>query len=243
MQEKAVIVFSGGLDSTTVLYYAKNKGYELFPISFDYGQRHKKEIEIAAKTCLKLGIDHKIFTIDLSNFGGSALTSKDMELASYEDMSQVENKIYNSYVPARNTIFLSLALAYAETLGANHIFMGPNLDDYENYPDCRPDFYSKFAEMAKLGTKMGAEGKEIFIHTPLISMRKPEIIKLGISLGVDYSQTISCYNPLQEVQELDTNHSHVKENIILKSCGKCLSCTVRKNAFRIAGINDGAIYK
>lgn len=225
--KKAVIIFSGGLDSTTILYYAISQGFEAHPITFDYGQRHRVEIEVAKKTAASLELSHKIFSVSIADFGGSSLTDKTMNLPSYQNIDQVEKKVYSSYVPARNMIFLTLALAYAEGLGANDIFIGPNKDDFFNYPDCRPDFYKKFTELALLGTKMGSEGGEINIHTPLIEMYKPEIIKLGLSLGVDYSKTFSCYNPT-------TNGN---------ACGKCLSCTVRKNAFKLVGIEDKLVYE
>jgi 7-cyano-7-deazaguanine synthase len=225
MDKKAVIILSGGLDSTTILHLANSQGYDLYALTFDYGQRHKIEIEHAKAVAQGIAKKHIIYKFDLNIFGGSSLTS-DEKMSYFESEDQIENKIYNSYVPSRNTIFLSLALSYAETIGANNIFAGPNKDDYNNYPDCRPDFYKKFEELAILGTKIGAEGGKINILTPLINMTKPEIIKLGLSLGVDYGKTFSCYDP----------------SIEGKACGKCLSCTIRISSFTKANLCDPINY-
>lgn len=218
---KAIILLSGGLDSATVLAIAKNSGFELYALSFDYGQRHQIELESANKIAKQIGVkEHKIAKIDLRIFGGSALTD-DIPVPT----SASEN-IPVTYVPARNTIFLSYALAYAEVIGAFDIFVGVNAVDYSGYPDCRPDFISAFEKLANLATAVGVEGKGNFkIHAPLIKMSKAEIIKEGLRLKVDYSQTHSCYDP--------------KEN---RACGKCDSCRLRLAGFAEAQVKDPLIY-
>ena len=222
---KAIILFSGGLDSTTVAAIAKNKGYDLFALSFDYGQRHQVELEFAKKLSQSLGFnEHKIAKIDLRIFGGSALTD---DIAVPTSPSK---NIPITYVPARNTVFLSYALAYAEVVGAFDIFVGVNAVDYSGYPDCRPDFIAAFEKLANLATAAGIEGRGSFkIHAPLMKMGKAEIIHEGIRLGIDYSKTHSCYNPLSN-----------SENIY--SCGKCDSCRLRLAGFAEAGIEDKILY-
>ncbi len=225
--KKAIVLLSGGLDSTTVLGIAKNLGYEIYALSFDYGQRHDIELESAKKVAKIFQVkEHKTAKIDLRIFGGSALTS---EIAVPKDHVQ-SAEIPVTYVPARNTIFLSYALAYAETVGAFDIFIGVNAVDFSNYPDCRPDFISAFEKLATLATAASVENKGHFkIHAPLMQMSKKEIIETGISIGVDYSQTHSCYDPIIE-----------NENIL--SCGKCDSCYLRLEGFVAAGKKDPIKY-
>lgn len=226
MTKKAVVVLSGGLDSTTVLYLARSRGYEIYALTFDYGQRHLIEIEHAKKVALGLVKEHKVLKLNLDQIGGSSQVS-DMAMPQFDSIEQIENKIYNTYTPFRNGIFLSYALAYAEVIGADTLFMGPNKNDFHNYPDCRPDFYKLFEEAANIGSKFGAEGGKFKIETPLIDIYKPEIIKLGLSLGVDYSRTFSCYDPNEQGQ----------------SCGKCMSCTTRISSFTEAGFCDPINYQ
>ncbi len=225
--KNAVILSSGGLDSTTVMAIAKDQGYTLFSLSFDYGQRHRFELEAARKASLRLGaVKHLIFPLDLSIIGGSALTS-DMAVPKGRDSRMMARGIPVTYVPARNTIFLSIALAWAEVVRAGHIFMGVNAVDYSGYPDCRPDFIAAFESMANLATKATVEGTlSIKIHAPLIHMTKAEIIRTGIALGVDYSLTHSCYDPSPEGN----------------ACGQCDSCLLRRKGFIDAGVTDPTIY-
>ncbi|MBU6339481.1 MAG: 7-cyano-7-deazaguanine synthase QueC [Rickettsiales bacterium] len=229
MTKKAIVLLSGGLDSTTTLAIAKNKGFEVYALSFDYGQRHEVELKSAKKIAKKFLVkEHKIAKIDLRTFGGSALTST---IAVPKNQKILTNIIPITYVPARNTIFLSYALAYAEVIGAFDIFIGVNAVDYSGYPDCRPDFIKTFAKLAKLATAAGVENKGRFtIHTPLLKLTKKEIIKLGIKNGVDYSLTHSCYDPI------------VNNNKII-SCGKCDSCKLRLEGFRSANLKDKIEYK
>jgi 7-cyano-7-deazaguanine synthase len=216
---KAVIILSGGLDSTTCLAYAKSQNYQCYALSFSYGQRHSVELNAAQKIAIRYGvIEHKIINFSLDDFGGSALTDKAIAVPDYQN----DNKIPVTYVPARNTIFLSLALAYAETLSAHNIFIGVNAIEYSQYPDCRPDFIAAFQELANLATKTGVSGQPIKIHAPLISLTKKEIIRLGLSLDVDYGMTISCYRA-------DINN---------KACGKCDSCALRQKGFADLGMSD-----
>lgn len=226
MTKKAVVVLSGGLDSTTVLYLAKSRGYEIYALTFDFGQRHKIEIEHAKEVAKNIAKEHKLLRLAIDQIGGSSQTT-DIEMPTFDSVDQIENKIYNTYTPFRNGIFLSYAIAYAESIGADTLFMGPNKDDYHNYPDCRPNFYKTFETAANIGSKFGAEGGRFKIETPLVEMYKPEIIKLGLSLGVDYSKTFSCYNP-------------TPEGI---SCGKCMSCNLRISSFTEAGFCDPIAYK
>jgi 7-cyano-7-deazaguanine synthase len=229
MNKKAIVLLSGGLDSTTTLAIAKNKGFDVYTISFDYGQRHKIELKLAKKIAKKYLVkEHKIAKIDLRIFGGSALTSK---ISVPKDQKISQNKIPITYVPARNTIFLSYALAYAEVIGAFDIFIGVNAIDYSGYPDCRPDFIKTFTKLAKLATAAGVENKGNFkIHTPLIKMSKKEIIQLGIKNGVDYSLTHSCYDPIVTGKKII-------------SCGKCDSCKLRLEGFNAANLKDKINYE
>ncbi|MBC8182340.1 7-cyano-7-deazaguanine synthase QueC [candidate division KSB1 bacterium] len=227
MGKKAVILLSGGLDSTTMLAIAKSQGFDVYVISFRYGQRHTFEL-IAAKTVADfLGVKkHLILDVDLGSIGGSALTD-DIDVPKGRDESQMASNIPITYVPARNTIFLSLALGWAEVLGARDIFIGANVVDYSGYPDCRPGFISAFEKMANLGTKAGVEGDGFTIHAPLSQMTKAEIIRKGIELGVDYSLTLSCYDPTENGG----------------ACGECDSCLLRKKGFEEAGIADPTVYR
>lgn len=241
--KKAIVLLSGGLDSTTVLAIAKNSGFTTYALSFAYGQRHKVELKSAKKIAKKLGaVEHKIAKIDLRIFGGSALTDNEIAVPKLVDgrQSSVNNQkktvdcrlstIPITYVPARNTIFLSYALAYAETVGAFDIFIGVNAVDYSGYPDCRPEFIKTFEELADLATAAGVENKGCFkIHSPLISMSKKEIIENGIRLGVDYSQTHSCYDPIIKDKKL-------------YACGHCDSCQLRLEGFKAAGKKDPIKY-
>ncbi len=228
---KAIVLLSGGLDSATVLAIAKKSGCEIYALSFDYGQRHKIELESAKKIAVQNGIaEHKIAQIDLRIFGGSALTADldvPKQLTTY-DLQLATIPI--TYVPARNTIFLSYALAYAEVVGAFDIFVGVNAVDYSGYPDCRPDFIWAFEKLANLATAVGVEGKGKFkIHAPLIKMSKKEIIEAGTQLGIDYSKTHSCYDPI------------TKEEKIF-ACGKCESCRLRLAGFSAANVSDPICY-
>ena len=223
MQKKAVILYSGGLDSTTCLAIAKAEGYEPYALSFSYGQRHRHELEVAERNARPLGaVDHLVVEFDLRKMGGSALTS---DIAVPKD--GVGEEIPVTYVPARNTIFLSFALGWAETLGAFDVFIGVNALDYSGYPDCRPEFIAAYEAMANLATKAGVEGKRLKIHTPLISLTKAEIIKKGLSLGVDYGLTHSCYDPAEDGA----------------ACGLCDSCRLRLKGFAEAGVADPVRYQ
>ncbi len=224
--KKAVILLSGGLDSTTCLAIAKEQGFIPYALSYDYGQRNNYELESAKKLVSLYQVkDHKVIQIDLRTFGSSALTDnidvpKDTELES--------NKIPITYVPARNTIFLSFALAWAETLNAYDIFIGVNALDYSGYPDCRPEYIKSFQDMANLATKTGVENEQqLIIHTPLIHLTKAEIIQKGIALGIDYSLTHSCYDP----------------SATGRPCGHCDSCQLRLNGFMEAGYKDPLKYQ
>jgi 7-cyano-7-deazaguanine synthase len=220
---KAVILYSSGLDSTTCLAIAQEQGFTPYAISFDYGQRHRHELELARNMAKKLGaVEHLVVAFDLRQVGGSALTSE-IEVPK----EGVGNDIPVTYVPARNTIFLSFALGWAEVLGAYDIFIGVNALDYSGYPDCRPEYIESYERMANLATKAGVEGAGHFtIHTPLINLTKAEIIEQGMALGVDYSQTHSCYDPTPEGL----------------SCGTCDSCRLRLKGFSEAGMSDPLRY-
>ncbi len=221
--KRAVVLLSGGLDSATVLAVAKSEGYELFALSFSYGQRHAWELEAAKRVAAAIGVaEHRIATIDLRAFGGSALTA-DIAVPKGRATQEMAHGIPITYVPARNTIFLAFALAWAEVLGASNIFLGVNALDYSGYPDCRPEYITAFEKMANLATKAGVEGcLALKIHTPLITLTKAEIIRLGCNLGVDYSLTSSCYDP---------SPSGVP-------CGQCDSCLLRQKGFHEIGIED-----
>lgn len=223
---KAVVLLSGGLDSTTLLAIAENEGFEIYSLSFDYGQRHSFELDSAKKVSEYFGVvEHRVITIDLRTFGGSALTD-DIDVPEERSLRDMTKDIPVTYVPARNTIFLSYALAWAEVLKAYDIFIGVNALDYSGYPDCRPEYIEAFEKMANLATKEGVEGRWLSIHTPLIELKKSEIIKKGVELNVDYSITHSCYNPTEGGS----------------ACGKCDSCILRKKGFEEAGIHDPTIY-
>jgi 7-cyano-7-deazaguanine synthase len=227
-QKRAVVLLSGGLDSATVLAMAKSQGYEVFALSFSYGQRHSWELEAARQVAQSQGVrEHKIATIDLRVFGGSALTD-DIEVPKGRTADEMSHGIPITYVPARNTIFLSFALAWAEVLGSSDIFIGVNVLDYSGYPDCRPEYIEAFQRMANLATKAGVEGRQALkIHTPLITLSKAEIIRSGIELGVDYGVTSSCYDPAPNGQP----------------CGRCDSCLLRIKGFRENGIDDPLKYQ
>ena len=227
--KKAVVLVSGGLDSATVLAMAKADGYDCYALSMDYGQRHRIELDRAQKVSQSNGaIEHRLVRIDIGNFGGSALTDQEISVPTQESgAAESEDEIPITYVPARNTVFLSVALGWAEVLGAQAIFIGANSVDYSGYPDCRPEYIKAFQTMANLATKVGVEDDEedsIRIEAPLIAMTKAEIIKTGLSLGVDYSLTISCYNPRTDG----------------KVCGVCDSCRIRQAGFAAANSKDPA---
>ncbi len=223
---RAVVLLSGGLDSATVLAISRAQGFEAFALSFRYGQRHEREIAAAEKVARSLAAyEHRIAQIDLRVFGGSALTA-DLEVPTHRSEAEMARAIPVTYVPARNTIFLSYALAWAEVIEARDIFIGANAIDYSGYPDCRAEFIQAFQELANLGTKAGVEGDRFTIHAPLLAMSKAEIIQRGISLGVDYSLTHSCYNPTADGT----------------ACGVCDSCQLRLKGFREAGLPDPVPY-
>ena len=221
--KKAVVLVSGGLDSTTVLAIARSQGYDCYSISFDYGQRHRSELLAAERTAKALGsVEYKVIKLDLRSIGGSALTDDSIDVPEGETPG-----IPVTYVPARNTIFLSIALGWAEVLGCDDIFIGVNAVDFSGYPDCRPEYIKAYETMANLATRAGAEGNKLHIRAPLIKMSKGEIIKQGIALGVDYSLTVSCYQANDEGE----------------ACGKCDSCRLRKIGFEQAGIADPTRYR
>jgi 7-cyano-7-deazaguanine synthase len=248
IRDKAVVLLSGGVDSSTALSVAKSEGHELYALSFDYGQRHKRELDSAKMVAAVLGVQrHLVISFDLREIGGSALTS-DMEVPKSRE-GLTGRHIPVTYVPARNTIFLSFALSWAEVLQAENIFIGANAIDYSGYPDCRPEYLDAFEAAANLATKISVEGKIKFkIKAPLISMKKAEIISKGIELGLDYSLTWSCYDP-QPSQKVKNEKSGVKSSedkvSNLKSqisdvvpCGRCDSCLFRAKGFEEAGIKD-----
>ncbi len=220
---KAVCLLSGGLDSATCLGVARRDGFEIHALSFDYGQRHICEVEAAARVAASLGaVDHRVAHIDLRMFGGSALTAG-IDVPKHKSVDEIDAGIPITYVPARNTIFLSFAMAWAEVLGASDIFLGVNAVDYSGYPDCRPEFIDAFESMANLATKTGVEGTtRLKIHTPLIDLSKAGIIRLGLDCGVDYSLTHSCYDPAPGG----------------RPCGACDSCLLRAKGFAEAGVAD-----
>ena len=225
-QKKAVVLLSGGLDSATVLAIARTAGYEPYALSFRYGQRHAVEIDAARRVAAALGaLRHEIVDIDLRAFGGSALTG-DIAVPKDRDAAELAAGIPVTYVPARNTIMLSFALAFAEVVGAADIFIGVNAVDYSGYPDCRPDYVAAFERMANLATKAGVEGRRLILHAPLIRLTKGEIIRRGLDLGVDYALTSSCYDP---------SPAGV-------ACGHCDSCRLRLKGFADAGCADPIAY-
>jgi len=227
----AIVLLSGGLDSATCLVIAEADGFLPIALSFRYGQRHEAEVEASRRLAERAGIEHVICDIDLRTFGGSALTA-DIDVPKHDDVGQLDAEVADgaipvTYVPARNTIFLSFALALAEVRGANDIFIGVNALDYSGYPDCRPEFVDAFAAMANLATRAGVEGAiPLRIHTPLIELTKAEIIGRGLALGVDYALTTSCYDPAPEGL----------------ACGHCDSCLLRARGFREAGVADPTPY-
>ena len=224
---RAVVLVSGGLDSATVLAIARKAGFELYALSFDYGQRHRFELEAAARVCTAAKVTrHICVPLDLRAFGGSALTA-DIAVPKDRSESEMSDGIPITYVPARNTIFLSVALGWAEVLGAMDLFIGVNAVDYSGYPDCRPEFIQAFRALANLATKSGIEqGAAWAIHAPLIALTKAEIIRLGMELGVDYGLTHSCYDPDPQG----------------RACGHCDSCQLRLQGFAVAGLKDPAPY-
>ncbi len=222
VDKKAIVLFSGGLDSTTVLHHAISEGYKCLALTIDYSQRHNYEIQSSQNYLNHYDIDGLIFKIDLTQIGGSALTDEKIDVPIATD-----DEIPITYVPARNTIFLSIASAYAEKYKIYDIFIGVNQIDYSGYPDCRPEFIKSIQTSINLGTKSGVNGSDIRINTPLINMSKKEIIKYGYNLGIDYSKTVSCY-------QLDNEG---------RACGKCDACNFRKEGFRLAGIEDPTRYK
>jgi len=225
--KKAVVLLSGGLDSATVLAIARRDGYESYALSFSYGQRHVWELEAARQVAASIGVKlHRVAEIDLRVFGGSALTD-DIAVPKGRGTEEMSHGIPVTYVPARNTIFLSFALAWAEVLGSSDIFIGVNALDYSGYPDCRPEYIEAFEKMANLATKAGVEGRQLLkIHTPLIAMTKAQIIAAGVELGVDYGLTSSCYDP----------------STTGEPCGQCDSCLLRQKGFSKNGMEDPLKY-
>ncbi|OCX17121.1 7-cyano-7-deazaguanine synthase QueC [Stutzerimonas xanthomarina] len=220
--KKAVVLLSGGLDSATVVAMAKAQGYSCYTMSFDYGQRHRAELQAAERVACQLGVvEHKVIGLNLNGIGGSALTDSTIDVP-----EAPEEGIPVTYVPARNTVFLSLALGWAEVIGARDLFIGVNAVDYSGYPDCRPEFIEAFERMANLATKAGVEGQGFSIQAPLQNLSKAQIIQEGIRLGVDYAITVSCYQADDEG----------------RACGKCDSCRLRKAGFQAAGVEDPTRY-
>lgn len=222
--KKAVVLLSGGLDSTTCLALAKSEGYECYALSFSYGQRHSAELLAAGRIAQYFSVrEHKIVQLDINLFGGSALTDQTLEVPAFQESPEIPL----TYVPARNTIFLSMALGLAESIGARDIFIGASSVDFSHYPDCRPEFIQAFQTLANLATKAGVEGDSFIIRAPLQHLSKVQTIELGLKLGVDYGLTISCY----------------QANDAGEACGQCDSCTFRKRGFAAAGIADPTIYR
>ena len=222
---KAVILLSGGLDSSTVLYQAASEGYECYAISFDYQQRHRRELEAAKAIAHCAGVqEHQVVSFDLRQWGGSALTDEAIEIPEHRSLDQMSQNIPITYVPARNTIFLSFGLSYAEATGAQRVYVGVNALDYSGYPDCRPDYIQAMQRVFNLGTKQGREGKKIAIATPLINLKKTAIIELGNRLGVPWKETWSCYTGGD------------------MACGVCDSCQLRLAAFAELGLKDPVPY-
>ena len=220
----AVVLLSGGLDSATVLAMAREAGYDCYCLSTDYGQRHRAELAAAARVARALGArEHRVMKLDLAAFGGSALTDPAIAVP----VGGITGGIPVTYVPARNTILLSLALAWAEVLGARDIFFGANAVDYSGYPDCRPDYMRAFEAMANLATKAAIEGNRLTVHTPIISLTKADIIRRGLTLGVDYALTVSCY----------------QADAAGQACGVCDSCRLRRAGFEAAGVADPTHYR
>lgn len=226
-QPRAVVLLSGGLDSSTVAAIAASRGYEVYALSFDYGQNHRAELDAAVRVARRQQVaKHLVASVGLRAFGGSALTS---DIPVPKDQPEVIGSgIPVTYVPARNTVFLSLALAFAESVGSSDIFIGVNALDYSGYPDCRPEFIEAFERVANLGTKAGVEGQQkLRIHAPLIAMSKKEIVEAGMALGVDYEDTVTCYDPAEGG----------------KACGRCDACFLRRKGFEEAGVRDPTRYR
>jgi 7-cyano-7-deazaguanine synthase len=225
---KAVVLLSGGMDSTTTAAIALNRGFDVHALSFRYGQRHRLELDAARRVAARLGIrQHVVLDIDLRAFGGSALTA-DLDVPKDTPIEDIGRRIPTTYVPARNTIFLAFAMGWAEVLGASDIFLGANAMDYSGYPDCRPEFMQAFETMANLATRAGTEGgRRLTIHTPLIELSKREIIQQGLALGLDYGITLTCYDPSPDGA----------------ACGLCEACLLRLKGFREAGLEDPALYQ
>ncbi|MFO3124838.1 7-cyano-7-deazaguanine synthase QueC [Legionella pneumophila serogroup 1] len=222
--KKAVVLLSGGLDSTTCLALAKSQGFACYALSFSYGQRHSAELCAATRIAKHMGAaDHKIVTLDIALFGGSALTDASIEVPEFKESPEIPV----TYVPARNTIFLAMALGYAESIGARDIFIGASSVDYSHYPDCRPEFIESFQSLANLATKAGIEGDRFTINAPLQYLSKVQTIQLGTDLGVDYGLTVSCY----------------QANEAGEACGQCDSCIFRKRGFKSAGVDDPTRYQ
>ncbi len=225
--KRAVVLLSGGLDSTTTFALAKAAGFDVYALSVDYGQRHRVELERAAIIAKALGaVEHRTVKLDLRQIGGSALTA-DLDVPKDRTDADMNHGIPITYVPARNTMLLGLALGYAEVVGSFDLFIGVNVLDYSGYPDCRPEFLTAFENLANLATKAGVEGGRFHIHAPLLKLTKAEIIREGVRLGVDYSQTLSCYDP-------DASG---------RACGHCDSCLLRKKGFVEAGVDDPTAYQ
>jgi 7-cyano-7-deazaguanine synthase len=226
-RQSAVVLLSGGIDSYTTAAEARAQGYRLYAISFDYAQRHRRELQHAARIAKEIGVEkHLVVKLNLRDIGGSALTD-DIDVPKGAVAGQIGNEIPVTYVPARNTIFLSVALAWAEKLGAGRIFIGANAVDYSGYPDCRPEFIAAFERMANLATKAGVEGNGIRIEAPLINLSKAQIIARGLKLGLDYSLSLSCYDPDDDD----------------RACGQCESCLLRHRGFVEAGVDDPTAYR
>jgi 7-cyano-7-deazaguanine synthase len=225
---KAVVLLSGGLDSTTVLAVARDRGFECYALSVDYGQRHRVELDRAAAVARALGaVEHRVVKLDLRQIGGSALTA-DIAVPKDRGPEEIGHGVPVTYVPARNTVLLGLALGYAEVVGAFDLFIGANVLDYSGYPDCRPEFLAAFANLANLATRAGTEGAGTFrVHAPLLQMTKAEIIRAGTKLGVNYALTLSCYDPDETG----------------RACGRCDSCSLRKKGFAEAGMPDPTVYR
>ena len=223
--KKAVVLLSGGLDSATAMAMAIDEGFEVYAMSFSYGQRHSVELDCAAEQARGSAKEFRVVQIDLRAFGGSALTD-DIDVPKHDDVGELTDDIPVTYVPARNTVFLSYALAWAEVLEADDIFIGVNALDYSGYPDCRPEFIAAYEKMANLATVAGVQGRKLAIHTPLIDLTKAEIIQRGLDLGVDYAKTASCYDPAPDG----------------RSCGRCDSCLLRKRGFAEIGKVDPRPY-
>ena len=221
--KKAIVLYSGGLDSTTCLALAQSQGFEIYALTFQYGQRHSAEINAAKRGAKHFGVkEHRIITIDLAQFGHSALTDQEIEVPDFTG----DGEIPVTYVPARNTIFLSYALAYAEIIGSTDIFSGNCSTDHAHYPDCRPEYIAAYQAMARLATKASTEGKQVTIHTPLIMLKKSETIRMGTELGVDYGMTVTCYSAADNGE----------------ACGKCDACENRRRGFLAAQIQDVTRY-